>query len=216
MAARATPFRTSRPGSALRGPPVIDVSEEPCLMTSKGPVDPPPSLRWAWQPRARWMQRQRSRETAETRRTNTEPVPPPTAFVTQDLACVISHVPHPSASFPKQLPDTADSADLLWYPGVVAKPCRTYRTHLDAAQTARVLQAIKAVKRSAAGATSSCPPDDRSFVEVWFRSSTRGMPGASPTSAPTGCRRHACSPMHLDGSGDDLQRCGAPRPWSRR
>lgn len=82
----------------------------------------------------------------------------------------------PSAHEPSQLPKTASSADLLWYPGMNARPCRLYRTRLDATQADRLLDDLHAAKGPSGNGVSNCPEDDGSFVQVWFHT-----PSASPS-----------------------------------
>lgn len=90
----------------------------------------------------------------------------PTAYPTGGVCAIAA--PVATAKDPTQLPTNAESADLLWYPGLNAHPCHDYRTHLGAAQADQLLMGIKGASRPQPGAVYHCPMDDGSFVEVWF------------------------------------------------
>lgn len=111
------------------------------------------------------------------------PIPEVAAF-TQHGMCGIN-APRATVQQPRELPSAAISADLLWYPGLNAHACRTYRTHLSERAADRLLAALRAAPAPLPGEVYHCPMDDGSFVEIWFNE-VRGS--ASIQIDLSGCR----------------------------
>lgn len=73
----------------------------------------------------------------------------------------------PAADRPSALPAHANSAALLWFPGMNARPCRTYHSDIGARRANALLADLEALPPPPTGVIH-CPMDDGSFVQVWF------------------------------------------------
>lgn len=96
-----------------------------------------------------------------------EPTPWPTAQQANGVCTM--NAPKASVRLWNMLPQAVTSADLLWYPGLNAQPCRSYVTHLDEEQATQLLADLRTRTPPVPGAIYHCPMDDKSFVQVWFQ-----------------------------------------------
>lgn len=94
------------------------------------------------------------------------------------------NAPSPSVTDRHDLPDQPSGAELLWFPGVTADPCRTWRTTLDASAAQTLAADLRSSPERPAGAVN-CPSDDGSFVQVWFATADGSL---SYRVALSGCR----------------------------
>jgi hypothetical protein len=69
----------------------------------------------------------------------------------------------------RDLPTDATGADILWYPGRNATPCRTWHTSLGGPASQALADDLRSVPDPPTrGGIWSCPADDESFVQIWF------------------------------------------------